>query len=78
MKYWKHGCQNLVAMETSKLVITCYKCQNVPRRFCLGKVAMFGGDSFNCHEVIHFQSWCVPQNLPPPPPSPLPPRSEYG
>ena len=33
----------------------------------LGKVAKFGGDSFNPHEVIRLQSWRGPQK---------PPRSE--
>ena len=63
-KLGKHGCQKLVAMETSELVITWYRCQNIPSRF-LRKVVKFGGDSFNRREVIHLQSWRGPQKIPP-------------
>ena len=35
-------------------------------RSCLGKFAIFGGDSFNRHEVILLQSWREPQKPPPP------------
>ena len=53
-------------METSKLVITLFKSQNVARRF-LGKFVKFGGDSFNLLEVTQLQSWCEPQAPPLPP-----------
>ena len=54
--FGKYGCQKLVAMETSKLVITWYKYQNIPRRF-LGKFARFNGENFILYEVIHLQIW---------------------
>ena len=50
-------------METSRLVMTGRNCQKIPRRL-LGKVAKFGGDSFNRHEVIYLQSWRGPQTPP--------------
>ena len=52
MNFGQHGCQKLVAMEMSRLVITSYKCENNSRRI-LGKVAKFGGYSFDRLEVIH-------------------------
>ena len=55
-KIEKHGCQKLVAMATLKSVITWCKGQNISRTF-LGKIAKFGGDSFNRREFIHLQTW---------------------
>ena len=57
------GARKMVSMETSKLVITWYKYQNISRRL-LEKVAKFGGESFNRHEVIHLQSRRGPQKPP--------------
>ena len=58
----------MVAVETSKLMDTGHWSQNVPR-YILGKVAKFGGHSFNGLKVTYPQSW---RGLPKPPPPPPP------
>ena len=63
----KHACQNMVAMETSKLMDNRVWCQNVPRQMS-GKVTKFGGYSFKGLEVTNLQSWRGLQKPPPPPP----------
>ena len=53
-------------METSKLAGSRdASVKIIPRKF-LGKVAKFGGNSFNRHEVIHLQTWRGSQKLLPP------------
>ena len=55
----------MVAMETSKFMDNRGWCQSVPR-YILGKVAKFGGHSFNGLEVTNLQSWRGLQKPPTP------------
>ena len=60
----KHACQNMVAMEMSKLMAKGHWCQHF-RVYLLGNVIKFGAQSFNGLEVTTLQSWRGIQKTPP-------------